>query len=266
LLKLTALALEEGANCKDLLSKELEEKRMNTEPKNKKAQLIEQRKEQILATAKRIFAQNSYRRTKIDQIADTLEVGKGTIYRYFKDKKSLFLAVFEQGISQLRQIIRTDVEPIVDPKQKMAAAVKIFFEFFDNDRELIEIMMQVRSEFKDDYRRVFLASYSDYIVKIQENLRTGIGMGIFRNLDVEKTAEAISAALQGVLQSFYVREFGSETVMPEAEKGFSTYYDSAKAKDELSRTGQRKKSLTDGIEAVTALLLEGLLKREEKVS
>ena len=205
---------------------------------DRKAKLVQRRREEILAAAKRIFAQNGFRRTKIDEIATHLNVGKGTVYRYFKDKKSLFLAVFEQAMAQLRQSMRTNIEPVIDPKSKISAAVRTYFEFFENDRELIEILMQVRSEFKDDYRRVFLALYSDYIVKIQENLRTGVKIGVFRELDVEKTAEAMSAMLQGVLQSFYVREFGTETPVQNPEK------------------------LTDRTEAVTALLLEGLLKTD----
>ena len=203
-----------------------------------KVQLVQRRREEILTAAKHIFARNGFRRTKLDEIAAHLSVGKGTLYRYFEGKKSLFLAVFEQGMAQLRQSMRTNIEPVIDPKSKVSAAVRTYFQFFDNDRELIEILMQVRSEFKDDYRRIFLAIYSDYIVKIQENLRNGVKMGVFRDIDVEKTAEAISATLQGVLQSFYVREFGAETTASTTEK------------------------LTDRTEAVTALLLEGLLKTD----
>ena len=213
---------------------------MSVDIEGKKAQLVHRREEEILAAAKRIFAQNGFRRTKIDQLAEELNVGKGTIYRYFKDKKSLFLAVFEQGMAQLQEKFRANVHPITDPQTKVAAAVRTYFEFFDNDRQLIEILMQVRSEFKDDYRRVFLALYSDYIVRIQKNLRNGVKMGVFRELDVEKTAEAISAALQGVLQSFYIREFGAEIKTSKPEK------------------------LTNRTETVTALLLEGLLKRNSK--
>lgn len=208
---------------------------MSENTEDKKTELVQRRREQILTVAKRIFAQNGFRRTKIEQIADALSVGKGTIYRYFKDKKSLFLAVFEYGMDNLHQTFKTNVEPITNPPSRVANAVRTYFEFFNNDREFIEILMQVRSEFKDDYKRVFLALYSDYIVKIQKNLRNGVEMGLFRELDVEKTAEAISAALQGVLQSFYIREFGSQT-----------------------------QSLTDRTEAVTALLLEGLLKRNDE--
>ena len=213
---------------------------MSVDIEDKKAQLVHRREEEILAAAKRIFAQKGFRRTKIDQLAEELNVGKGTIYRYFKDKKSLFLAVFEQGMARLSQTIKDNVAPITDPQIKVATAVRTYFEFFENDRQLIEILMQVRSEFKDDYRRVFLTLYSDYIVRIQENLRNGVKMGVFRELDVEKTAEAMSAALQGVLQGFYIREFGQEIETSNPEK------------------------LTNRTEAVTALLLEGLLKRNSK--
>lgn len=205
----------------------------------------EVRKEQILAAAKRIFAQKSYRCAKVEDICTELNIGKGTVYRYFSGKKALFLAVYEQGLHQLRERMRNFVEPVVDPAEKIAAAVKNYFEFFDHDPELIEIQMQVRSEFKDEFRRLYLELYSDYIVKIQDDLRDGIKMGLYReNVDIEKTADTISAALQGVLQSFYIREF-------EMEK--------QNAKQPMPQ--HRSQQLGDRTQAVTDLLLKGVLKR-----
>jgi AcrR family transcriptional regulator len=239
---------------------------MNTDTEDKKAQLIKHRREQILTAASHIFAQNGFRRTRIEEIAYYLTVGKGTLYKYFKDKKSLFLAVFEQGVSHLRQAISTNVEPITDPQRKIAAAVRTYFEFFDNNRELVEIMMQVRSEFKDDYRRIFLATYGDYIVKIQENLRNGIKSGVFRQLDVEKTAEAMSATLQGLLQSFYVRQFGpeTETLSVDAEKPTPANSGYLKGNQAERQPGWQRELLTDRIDAVTELFLEGcLLKKND---
>ncbi len=238
---------------------------MITDMEDKKAKLIERRRKEILAAARRIFAKNGYRRAKIDHVIVYLGVGKGTVYRYFKDKKALFLAVFEQGMNELRQTIRANVEPIVNPKDKVCAAIRTYFGFFENNRELIEILMQVRSEFKEDYRRVFLALYEDYIVKIQENLREGIKTGVFRELDVEGTADAISATLQGVLQGFYIRQFGGEKEkLPEAEKNIAAGTDYVKYEKARSGVGQRRELLTDRTGAVTALLLEGLLQRNSK--
>ena len=215
------------------------------EREDKRTPLAQLREDQILAAAKHIIAQNGYHCTKIEQIANYLTIGKGTIYRYFKDKKSLFLAVFERGLQQMRERMQMLVEPINDPAQKIAAAVKNYFEFFDNDRELIEIQMQVRSEFKDEYKQIYISLYSNYIEKIHENLQNGIKMGVFREMDVSKTAEVISSTLQGVLQSFYTREFG-----PKRQN----------SKDITA--GPHMELLKDRIEAVTSLLLKGVLKEK----
>jgi len=202
---------------------------MNLQDKN--VGRIQRRKEQILAAAKGFFARNGYRHTKIEQVSNFLDVGKGTLYRYFDGKKALLIAVFEAGMQRLSQAMRANVEPVAEPAEKVKAGIRTYLEFFDNDRELIEILMLVRSEFKDDYRRVHLAMYSDYIVRIQQNLRRGVQLGIFREIDVEKTAETISATLHGVLQSFYVR--------------------------------QPEEPLVDRTKAVTSLILNGLIKVEK---
>ena len=45
------------------------------------------RTDEILDTAATIFAQHGYHDTEMQLIADALEVGKGTIYRYFPSKQ-----------------------------------------------------------------------------------------------------------------------------------------------------------------------------------
>ncbi len=43
-----------------------------------------QREEQILETAVQLFAEHGYSDTDTQMLADKLQVGKGTIYRYFR--------------------------------------------------------------------------------------------------------------------------------------------------------------------------------------
>jgi AcrR family transcriptional regulator len=202
--------------------------------KDKKDEIVSRRRSQILAAAKHVFARYGYRCTKTDQIAVRLKAGKGTLYRYFQDKKTLFWAVYEHGMHQLGEKMRTSVEPVADPAQRFRAGVRTYLEFFDSDREMIEIVMQMRSEFKNEYRQSFLALYGDYITRIQENLRRGIELGVFEHVDVLKTAGAISDLLQGTLYSFYVRQ----------------------------PTGR----LSDTAQALSTLVLDGVLKRDVKLT
>jgi AcrR family transcriptional regulator len=204
---------------------------------DEKAHLVEKRRREILNAARHIFAQKGYRLATIDDITNFLSVGKGTIYRYFANKKALFIAVFEDGMEELMTTMYSNIDKVVTPADRIRCAIKTFFEFFDENRELVEIGMQVRSEFKDEHKRVFMSLYQDYIVRIQNNLRAGIAQGIFRQMDVEKTAEAMSATTQGVLQSFYIREVNG------------------------AAPDQKREKLADRTEAVCQLILEGIRKK-----
>ena len=105
---------------------------------DKKAQLVVKRKKQILTAARLIFAQNGYRRTKIDQIAEYLNVGKGTLYRYFKDKKRGSLSRGQEKRGDLRlkeniERVRTQegsFKPLHEPGNLFPneASVRKFFE------------------------------------------------------------------------------------------------------------------------------------------
>jgi AcrR family transcriptional regulator len=209
----------------------------NHSKKANKEQLADKRHREILGAARHVFAEKGFRVATIDDIANYLSVGKGTIYRYFHDKKALFIAVFENGMQQLMATMYSHIDAVVTPDDKIRCAVKTFFEFFDENRELVEIGMQMRSDFKDEHKRVFMSLYQDYIVRIQNNLRAGIAQGIFREMDIEKTAEAMSATTQGLLQSFYIREVNG------------------------TAASEKRQKLTDRTDAVCQLILQGLLKR-----
>ena len=204
--------------------------------------LVQRRREEILAAAKSVFARKGYRRTTIDEIAERLAVGKGTVYRYFADKKSLFLAVYESGLESLKKTMVSQIDTSDFPPERTRVAVRTFIEFFYNNGELIEIMMHARSEFREEYIRSSQLLSRFYLGRIEENLQSGIDMGVFRSMDVVHTAEAIGAMMQGILDGYYVEQ------VPEIS----------------GMNSEKKKSLIlNRAEAVAALILDGVMKTNE---
>ena len=53
---------------------------------------MDARREEILDVATDLFAEFGYSEAVTKDLADRLQVGKGTIYRYFPSKRELFLA------------------------------------------------------------------------------------------------------------------------------------------------------------------------------
>ncbi len=61
----------------------------------------EQRKLEIIQTAGRLFSQNGYNKTSIDQIIQTMGVAKGTFYYYFRSKKEVLEAIVDNTLEQI---------------------------------------------------------------------------------------------------------------------------------------------------------------------
>lgn len=57
---------------------------------------VEQTREALLHAAETLFIEDGYRRTSLDAVGAAARFTKGAVYRHFKDKQTLFVAVFER--------------------------------------------------------------------------------------------------------------------------------------------------------------------------
>ena len=58
-------------------------------------------RDDILAAVAKVFAQRGYHGTDMGLVAEALQLGKGTLYRYFRSKEELFLAAVDLGLHRL---------------------------------------------------------------------------------------------------------------------------------------------------------------------
>jgi AcrR family transcriptional regulator len=62
------------------------------------------RKENIIVAAERTFASFGYKATTMDLVARLADVGKGTIYTFFKNKEELFYEIMNQFIFKIKKV------------------------------------------------------------------------------------------------------------------------------------------------------------------
>ncbi|WP_031470518.1 TetR/AcrR family transcriptional regulator [Sciscionella sediminilitoris] len=67
-----------------------------TEVKPQRLDYVEQTRTSVLEAAERLFIEDGYRRTSLDAVGAAARFTKGAVYRHFKDKQTLFEAVFER--------------------------------------------------------------------------------------------------------------------------------------------------------------------------
>jgi len=62
---------------------------------------LDKRREEILGASYKLFGERGYRDTNIADIAQELGLGHGTFYRYFKNKRDIFVAVVDMVITRI---------------------------------------------------------------------------------------------------------------------------------------------------------------------
>ncbi len=94
----------------------------------------------ILKTAERLFAAGRYHEVTLDDICKEAGVGKGTVYRYFKDKEDLFWQVILSGLDELVESVQEVQEQEQDPGEGLRRVARCIADFFIGRSALFGLM------------------------------------------------------------------------------------------------------------------------------
>ena len=90
----------------------------------------EQRRQTILETAERIFAEKGFNETPMEAIAEAAELSKGTLYLYFKSKEELAFAIFHRNLLALKQMIQQASQSAQKGIEKVRAILSAYYRFY----------------------------------------------------------------------------------------------------------------------------------------
>lgn len=92
----------------------------------------DQKRKAIVIAAADVFALTGYHVATIQEIATHAGIGKGTVYEYFTSKEELFLAVYDDWMSEYEQTIRERVISAEDTLSKIDAIRDSTVEFYQS--------------------------------------------------------------------------------------------------------------------------------------
>ena len=71
---------------------------------------VDQRRQQLLDAAARVFTERSYEDASMAEVARAAGISKGLLYHYFPSKRDLFVATLEAGAAELQRITQPNPE------------------------------------------------------------------------------------------------------------------------------------------------------------
>jgi AcrR family transcriptional regulator len=164
----------------------------------------------ILDAADRLLARYGYRKMTMDDLAQEVGIGKGTLYLHFRGKEEIALSrvdrLVRRIVEQLREIAAKGDAPSDKLKEMLLMRVMFRFDAVQHYTEsLSEVLRDIRPRLLDRHARQFR---SEALV-FAEVLKEGQRAGLFRRLDTLSTAHAMLSATNSLLPfSLSVRELG----------------------------------------------------------
>lgn len=139
------------------------------EPKTKRGM---ETLDRIAKSAEQLFSEKGYFDTSIVDIARDAEVAQGTIYIYFKDKKSIFQYLVKNLGKSLRDEIRSSIKNKSTRYNLEYIGLKTFLDFVKDHVGIFKIIWQAQFVDMDlftEYYEEFSKSYIRGIKRAQEN-------------------------------------------------------------------------------------------------
>ncbi len=185
-------------------------------------------KERIVRSAISCFSKNGFDKSRMDDIAQTANISKGTVYLYFKSKEDLFYAICKDNLQalkeQLSQLFATtkenllsDAEQLYDNLNKLesSGSEKVFFEIvaessrnaklrrilyeqrvkiFNVVKEYLDLQVQ-RGFIKKDVETEAIACG---LVALYDGLSVSKFLGIGEKLNKKAWVEAVKAIITSI--------------------------------------------------------------------
>jgi AcrR family transcriptional regulator len=155
-------------------------------------------RDQIIACARNIFNRFGFRKTTMDEIAQSMGKGKSSIYYYFKSKEEIYEAVIEREAEFLRQEVTKAISQVDDPAEKLKIYVitrmKTFRKvtnYYDAIRSEVVSHLEVINRIRDKYDR-------EEVRLLQNIIEEGVAKKVFHMKDPELASIAIVTALKGL--------------------------------------------------------------------
>lgn len=164
----------------------------------------QERRKNIIDAAEKVFFVKGFDDTTMDEIAELVELSKGTLYLYFKNKEELFLEVIKRGETILTNLFIKAIKKEKNGLNKVKAIGEAFIKFFHQYHNYNKLYMTDYPKVKN-YRTDLNSScqnengdgHSVFVEVIKEGISDG---SIRKNIDPVKTSLLLWGQTMGVLQ------------------------------------------------------------------
>lgn len=175
------------------------------------------KREGILAAAREVFAEKGFHAAGIADIAARLDVGHGTIYRYFENKLDIFLTLYDALNEDFLKIARSTRPDLANSVEDYIGEMQKFYAQFTGIflHEISHLRIFFDEVYADpEIRRRFDASQAEFQLTTERFLNIGRDKGFVRpELHIPSTARILNALILDTMRASAAAESASNNLL-----------------------------------------------------
>jgi len=131
-------------------------------------------KKRILQVAPRLFSERGYSQVSVREICELAEIGKPTLYYYFKDKQTLFLKLIEESRVITNKLIDEFIISQPEFKKQFHGLFRLHLEYLKKHSTFVRFFFVVHLMSLDqNLKNVVIEQSKEYLQKLQEFIKKG---------------------------------------------------------------------------------------------
>ncbi len=164
----------------------------------------EQRRQEIIVAARKIFSQKGFNTATMEEIASEAELSPGTLYLYFKNKEELHTSLSIEILKRLTDEIQKMVKQDISVEEKIDRFRDVFIDVYDYDSNILINLFHLQSgetlkNLSDDVLQQIKEHSALAHGAIIDVIKEGIAQGIFIDEHPVALADVLWASYAGIV-------------------------------------------------------------------
>jgi AcrR family transcriptional regulator len=164
------------------------------------------RKAQILEAALKTISSSGYANVTMDDICRPAGLSKGGLAHYYRSKNDLFVAAFREFSDRIFRRSEQTMALCENPMDKILS-FEWLYDLNDPDVNigypvLFDCMSLAVHE--KEYSALFHDWFENWVSLLKDAIEDGLAKGVFRDINPEATARAVSSVYQGTATRWYL--------------------------------------------------------------
>ena len=163
----------------------------------------QERRRQIIESAKMVFADAGYHGASIHAIIERAQIARGTFYLYFSSKAAVFDSILDQAMADLRGRIRrieVDDPKAPPPQVQLREQVVATLEYVVSDRPLAMLLLSAGHTPDAEATERLDQFFAEVRDLVRRALETGMEIGLLRPCQPTLVAAAMLGMIRGVIE------------------------------------------------------------------